>query len=400
MYEALTNRDCKDTPAGPLQSEPVVPFGMTEGGSVSCAEYRQTVVDRAGTDTSNAMLGSIWVDDAIGSILDTLRHHGELDNTFILFQQDHGAEGKGSLYETGIRIAQFVHYPDEIDAGQTFDGIVSTIDIGPTVLDYAGISQDSAYPMDGKSWKQEIDFRLSDFVYDRCLYFELDYDRAVRCGCYKYIQIDAMAATSQTSVVAAGVGFTLATENVYDLCDINHEYIVSPANNPETDGTIDGPATPLRDELKAVSDCYLSYTDPSVTPDYSACSCDAAIASTLSTRTAAPTEEPVVCTECDTDRWYMFKENLDTGECETGCFDESAYQRKVSEGFECGVCITDAPSMSPSFAACTDDCLQPDDTPGFLMYKEDPDNGTCDTQCLRSEVHGIWIRDGYSCGAW
>jgi arylsulfatase A-like enzyme len=40
---------------------------------------------------------------------------GELDKTSILFQMDHGVEGKGSLFETGARIAQFIHYPVAIN---------------------------------------------------------------------------------------------------------------------------------------------------------------------------------------------------------------------------------------------------------------------------------------------
>jgi hypothetical protein len=47
-------------------------------------------------------------------------------------------------------MAQFVNYPDQFAAGSTFDGIVSTIDIGPTILDIAGIQQ--PYDMDGKAW--------------------------------------------------------------------------------------------------------------------------------------------------------------------------------------------------------------------------------------------------------
>ena len=53
---------------------------------------------------------------------------------------DHGTPGKGLLFETGVRIAQFIHYPAMFGTdGIKFDGMVSTIDIGPSMLHLAGI---------------------------------------------------------------------------------------------------------------------------------------------------------------------------------------------------------------------------------------------------------------------
>ena len=67
--------------------------------------------------------------------------NGKLEDTVIIFQMDHGVPGKGLLFENGVRIAQFVHYPKMFGTnGIKFDGMVSTIDIGPSMLHLAGIN--------------------------------------------------------------------------------------------------------------------------------------------------------------------------------------------------------------------------------------------------------------------
>jgi len=404
VHDALTKYSCTDTPEGPLPEEPKIPFGMTENGKYTCAEYRQTVIDRANGSTDNNLLGSIWVDDSIGSILDTLRHHGELDNTFILFQQDHGAEGKGSLYETGLRIAQFVHFPDEIKAGSTFNGMVSTVDIAPTVLDYAGIDLQTAYNMDGKSWKQELDFEQDDWADDRCLFFELDRDRAVRCGCYKYIQVfDDAAAMSSTEAVADKLSFPLSLENVYDLCTIDEEYIVSPAGFPEYDGSVSTSEVPLRDEMKAVADCFMGMTDPSKTPVYDADSCSTAIVASLGVRTASPTDTPNTCNSCSrgsvANGYNMIFVDPQTGACNDGCYDVSSLENRKKNGWECGVCDTPPPTPSPTVATCGDVCYQGGDLgrPGVTM-KIDAADGTCSTGCFDASVQQRKMNNGWECG--
>lgn len=103
---------------------------------------------------------------------------------------DHGLDAKMTLYENGIRMVQLVHYPDAFGTdGLTFDGPVSTIDIAPTFYDYAGLDSSSYYELDGISWREAVlsaELELQ-FEEDRCLYFEMQFDRAAKCGCFKYI---------------------------------------------------------------------------------------------------------------------------------------------------------------------------------------------------------------------
>jgi len=97
---------------------------------------------------------------------------------------------KDALYETGIRIPQFAHYPAKIPTGTTLDAPASTVDVAATMIDYAGI--ESTYQRDGMSWKDVIrdQARKSFWKDERCLLFEVDYDCAIRCGCYKFMDIE------------------------------------------------------------------------------------------------------------------------------------------------------------------------------------------------------------------
>ena len=142
---AFQNFTCRNTPNGTLDEDPIKYFPFP-----TCQEYRNSVYNRSANVDE---LGPIYVDDSLGAILEALNATGKLNNTLIIFQQDHGMETKSALYENGIRVAQFAWYPSKIQAG-LFDKPVSSIDIAATVLDFAGINVD--YPMDGISWKEEI----------------------------------------------------------------------------------------------------------------------------------------------------------------------------------------------------------------------------------------------------
>lgn len=131
------------------------------------------------------------VDDATAAIYTALERINQLNDTVILFQLDHGMKEKDLIWEGGIRIPQFIHYPNGFGTTpRTWDGSVSTIDIGPTFLDIAGIDETNVYrySMDGKSWIDAIDNVNGiedDWKVNRCLFFESNKERAARCGCDK-----------------------------------------------------------------------------------------------------------------------------------------------------------------------------------------------------------------------
>jgi arylsulfatase A-like enzyme len=263
VFEALTKHSCRDTVEGRLAADPIIP-GMTDtdGG---CTAYRQSILRRADGDASNAVLGAIWTDDAVGALIRHLQSHSIWDDTLVVFQMDHGKEGKGSLYEPGVRIAQFVHYPAAIAPGTTYDGLVSTIDVAPTLLDYAGIAP--AYEMDGLSWKSRLAVATADRP-RRCLVTEDDHDRAIICPCQKYLEIGDR---EDSGTVRRGTNFGLIhnDESAFDLCsddDDDDLYVTSPSTSREGVGLVrPHPA------LVAMLECHYKMTDPNITPRYGLC---------------------------------------------------------------------------------------------------------------------------------
>jgi len=77
------------------------------------------------------------LDEGIGMVLDKLDETGNRGNTLVIYISDHGADfprGKGSIYENGTRIPMIVNYPKSFPKGKVESGMVSTIDILPTML--------------------------------------------------------------------------------------------------------------------------------------------------------------------------------------------------------------------------------------------------------------------------
>ena len=87
------------------------------------------------------------IDDAVGRILEALRENGLEENTVVLFTADHGEAlgdhfmwGKGPFHFDGVvRVPLLISWPGHFGAGQTHDGIVSLVDMAPTLLDIAGV---------------------------------------------------------------------------------------------------------------------------------------------------------------------------------------------------------------------------------------------------------------------
>ena len=85
------------------------------------------------------------VDEAVETLLRTLRRTGELDDTLVVFTSDNGfllgehrLERKEQLYEEAVRIPLVMRGPG-LPAGAAYEGIVGNIDVAPTILAAAGV---------------------------------------------------------------------------------------------------------------------------------------------------------------------------------------------------------------------------------------------------------------------
>lgn len=131
----------------------------------------------------------VWLDDGMGAVMKLLEAHQVLDETFIVITADHAYEAKGEAYELGIRVPFIVRYPSAFPAGTIHRGLVSTLDLVPTVTELAGYSN----PADGGShpaWARDgmslLTLMANPSVRDH-LIIEIYNDRAVVLDDFKYV---------------------------------------------------------------------------------------------------------------------------------------------------------------------------------------------------------------------
>lgn len=85
------------------------------------------------------------MDRMIGQILDTLKQTGLDENTLVIYVSDHGEQlnahgcwGKSCYYEGAVGVPMIARCPGLIQPGSLCSALVSLVDIGPTVLKFAG----------------------------------------------------------------------------------------------------------------------------------------------------------------------------------------------------------------------------------------------------------------------
>jgi len=93
------------------------------------------------------------VDDGVGDILNKLEDLGIDDNTIVFYLSDNGGpekknksdngplrEGKGSMYEGGIRVPFAVQWPGVIPSSSQYDQPIISLDIFATAISQAGVT--------------------------------------------------------------------------------------------------------------------------------------------------------------------------------------------------------------------------------------------------------------------
>ncbi len=96
------------------------------------------------------------MDDGIGRVLKTLEETGLAKNTMVIFTSDNGGQvnvganngplrdGKGTMYEGGLKVPAIVAWPGKIEAGSVSNQMAITMDIFKTVCDAAGADSTTA----------------------------------------------------------------------------------------------------------------------------------------------------------------------------------------------------------------------------------------------------------------
>ncbi len=100
------------------------------------------------------------LDENVGKVIDHMEESDFRDNTLTVYMGDngfalgeHGFYDKRDAFEVSIRVPMLARAPGRIAAGSTIDAMVQNIDVGPTLLDYAGVTTPESTPkMDGRSF--------------------------------------------------------------------------------------------------------------------------------------------------------------------------------------------------------------------------------------------------------
>ena len=168
------------------------------------------------------------IDQVVGKLIRELEEQGELDNTIIVFTSDHGIlhgefglGGKTMLYDVDLKIPLVIYAPG-LDQQRVVEEMSLNIDLGPTLLDMAGVAIPEQ--MQGKSLKpliekKEVPWR-TDFFSEN-LFMEQNYPRteAVRTKDWKYIRYFSKEKDQHhiLSLVSPILGEQPIYEELYDL---------------------------------------------------------------------------------------------------------------------------------------------------------------------------------------
>lgn len=142
----------------------------------------------------------LGIDESIGQVLNYLEQEELLENTVVIYMGDngfsfgeHGLIDKRHAYEESMKVPLMVYAPGMIKPA-THEGMIQNIDIGPTVLDLAGI--ETPEQMNGRSF---LPFLQGEDITDwrRQIFYEYYWERpfpqtpttyAVRTDRYKFIK--------------------------------------------------------------------------------------------------------------------------------------------------------------------------------------------------------------------
>ncbi|PBI88808.1 Arylsulfatase [Rhodococcus erythropolis] len=155
-----------------------------------------------------AMISAL--DDAIGTILARLDHHGLRDDTIVFFMSDNGPSReirnwldgtqtafygstagalkghKFSLFEGGVRVPGIISWPSRIPSAQHTATPMVGMDVMPTFLEAAGIDSDE-YDLDGTSMLDVLTHPQIAETSERDLFWEQGDQTSIRRGEWKLV---------------------------------------------------------------------------------------------------------------------------------------------------------------------------------------------------------------------
>ncbi|QDU75629.1 Arylsulfatase [Bremerella volcania] len=146
------------------------------------------------------------LDRSVGQILQSLEETGQSDSTLVVFFSDNGGptkettasnvplrDGKGSMYEGGIRVPFLIRWPGQLQGGSVSDAVVSSLDLFPALTGLIGTK--SPYELDGIDIAKVIG--NPELGSKRTLYWRQGKRAALREGRWKIVAPNGHDTTSK-----------------------------------------------------------------------------------------------------------------------------------------------------------------------------------------------------------
>ncbi len=143
------------------------------------------------------------VDDGVGRIVAALEEAGVADNTILIFTGDQGSgAGQHNLwgmgdhtrplhgFDTTMHVPLIMRYPDSIKPDTKVKRLVSQVDLFPTVLELAGLSEDlpTENPLPGRDLTALLSGNDKTAEADDAVFFEFENLRSIRTADWKLIE--------------------------------------------------------------------------------------------------------------------------------------------------------------------------------------------------------------------
>ena len=136
--------------------------------------------------------GLAWLDDSVGTLLDTLQETGARQSTIVAYTADHGASylGKGHVYEAGVRVPLIVRWPEKIPPKSSSRAQVALLDLAPTLLAAADATSEAESLHGNSLLPMMLAGGSAGDAESRPVFIEIGYARAVVRGPWKLLVVN------------------------------------------------------------------------------------------------------------------------------------------------------------------------------------------------------------------
>lgn len=181
------------------------------------------------------------LDYNIGQVVDELKKQNVYDNTIIIFMADNGRafpRDKENLYDSGIKTPLIIHAPKKWKEAIRVDGLVSIIDLAPTILNLVGLKYPNTFQ--GRSllpMLQNPESEICEMVFaERNWHVLRNHERMVRSGNFVYIK-NNISQYERLSIKNKGSSGSykdlIENKKKRNLSDLQNELFVKPRPEEE-----------------------------------------------------------------------------------------------------------------------------------------------------------------------